>query len=222
MKQRINLFLCVVCLLLTLQFPQPLLANQKSPKAEVTMTRFDQGAFDSQSSINLRNQSDETLTKIKFQLIYYDMNDNQIDYQDFTIRENIEPGMSRLFKIDAFQPYENYIYYRNKDYKPDNFNQFKVDFKLIEVEKREKGQKQSKLENDLSTTENNEFLVILGSMFAIGLGIFIIIAPFVVVKRMAINRYRDPAVYVLMSFLLSPFLIMLVLLIIGKYPFPRE
>lgn len=125
----------------------------------VTMIKFDQSCYDINSTISLRNQTDSLIYGLKFQLVYYDMNNQQIDYKTFTINESIQPKMARIFQIPAFQPHNNYYYYRSDGYQIGT--KFKVDFKLLKIQTQPHN---LQFTNDLSSedtddlkSENNDY-----------------------------------------------------------------
>lgn len=220
-----------------------LMAQQKEA---VTMVKFEQSWLDSEASISLRNNTQAVIETIRFQLVFYDMDGQQIDYKKYTLNKSIDPGMARIFKIPAFQPDRQYHYYRTKESL--GFPLFKVKYKLLHaggasqeaVAKLRKpasekasaktsaiasgkaaGQPDADTDEYVQSDTDELGQILIDKLFAVPtfivwtVTLFIVIVPFFIVRSMALARYRDPLPYILLCFLLTPFLVMLLLLLIG-------
>lgn len=228
-----------------------LMAQQKEA---VTMVKFEQSWLDSEASISLRNNTQAVIETIRFQLVFYDMDGQQIDYKKYTLNKSIDPGMARIFKIPAFQHDRQYHYYRTKD--PLGSPLFKVEYKLLHaggasqeaVTKPRKpasekasaktsatasgkaaGQpsREAAVQPDADTDEyvqsdaDEPRQSLIDALAAVpvfilwAVTLFIVFVPFFIVRSMALARHRDPLPYILLCFLLTPFLVMLLLLLIG-------
>ena len=71
-----------------------------NPKA-VTMISYEQSYSDYDGTLALRNNTETPIENVAFQIIYLDMQGNQLDYKDFYGEVEIAPGMAR--KVDIPQ-----------------------------------------------------------------------------------------------------------------------
>lgn len=213
-------------------------------KEAVTMVKFEQSWMDSEATVSLRNNTDAVVETIRFQLVFYDMDGQQIDYKKYTLNKSIDPGMARIFKIPAFQHDRQYHYYRTKESLGAPL--FKVKYKLLhaggasqkaaakprkpasekasakpsaiasdKAAEQPSGGAYAQPDTDESQQSSADELSIFFSVIMVLGALFIIIVPFIIVKRMALARHRDPFPYILLCFLVSPFLVMFILLLIG-------
>ena len=57
------------------------------------MQSFEQSYLNYKSSLVLKNNTDHVIRSVKFQLVYLNMDGIPLDYEDFSKRVNIDPGM---------------------------------------------------------------------------------------------------------------------------------
>lgn len=194
----------------------------------VTMASFEQGWLDDESTIALKNNTESTIHSVTFQIIYTDMNGNQMDYETYTKDVDIAPGMTKKVDIPAYEHERNYSYYHSeaRPYQP---HRFKVKFVLKSYNSQQAEtidtQDDSTMvyadESDVvnySNHDNSPLGIILGSV----LGIIIVIAIiglyfglYVAVAVMAKHRGRSVVAWLLLSLFLSPLLCIILLWAVG-------
>ncbi len=75
-------------------------ANANNKEA-VTMENFEQRWLDHESTIALKNNTNETIHNISYRITYLDMNGKALDYADYTSTIDIEPGMVKKTDIPS-------------------------------------------------------------------------------------------------------------------------
>ncbi len=105
------------------------LAANKDLEKDITMVSYEQGWLDSEGTLALKNNSSEEVTNVVFLITYLDMSGNELDYEEFTRRVSIAPGMTRKLDIPAYEHDRNYHYYKSENM-PGGSPSFKIKFKL--------------------------------------------------------------------------------------------
>lgn len=193
----------------------------------VSMESFKQGWTDREATLSLKNNTDEEIRSIKFIIEYFDMNDKALDYEIFTRKVNIAPGMTRSIDIPAYENRRLFAYYQSETY--DKKKAFKVSYKLMTYNNKPvytddtgEAELDSSADNDESDKAQSssdwnfrgwEFLIILIFLFLM-LGGYIGLYALVLV--MAKRRRRNPVGWVLVAILATPLLAILLLLIAGQ------
>ena len=95
----------------------------------VTMVSYEQRWLDSEGTLALRNNSEDEIKDVQFRITYLDMNDNPMDYQDYSRRVSIAPGMVRKVDIPAYEHDRFYHYYKTPQALGNP--KFKITFKLL-------------------------------------------------------------------------------------------
>lgn len=146
------------------------------------------------------------------------MSGNELDYQEFTRRVSIASGMTKKLDIPAYEHSRNYHYYKTKD--DYGHPAFKIKFQLKDYNVEEEAVESiddntfSTYDYDRSSGNEGLFMIafILGLLFVIG----ITVGLYVLVAVMAQKRNRSVVVWVLLSLLATPLLMIVILLAIGK------
>ena len=183
-------------------------------KDDITMVSYEQSWHDYRGTLALKNNTNEDIHNVVFQIIYMDMSGNQLDYKDFTKEVSIAPGMAKKVNIPAYESGRNYHYYKSESL-PVGSPSFKIKFKLKDynVAKSEKvtNDDQGKVYENSNYYRYYSLLTIIVVLAFIG----ITIGLYVLVAVMAQKRNRSVALWVLLSIFASPILAIVSLLVVG-------
>lgn len=197
------------------------LAANKDLEKDITMVSYEQGWLDSEGTLALKNNSSEEVTNVVFLITYLDMSGNELDYEEFTRRVIIAPGMTKKLDIPAYEHGRWYHYYKSEGAAGKANTSFKIKFQLKDYNVEEEVVRESIDDNPFSTydydrSSGNEglyiIIAIVGVLFVIG----ITVGLYVLVAVMAQKRNRSVVVWVLLSLLATPLLMIIILLAIGK------
>lgn len=201
-------------------------AANKDLKRDITMESYEQGWLDSEATLALKNNTKEEVKNVVFQITYLNMSGKELDYEEYSRRVSIAPGMTRKVDIPAYEHDRNYHYYKSENM-PGGSPAFKVKFLLKDYNVEEKSTKStgnvlpiSRYDYNRSTdSEQSISDVLIYPILAIIFVLFFIgvwIGLYVLVAVMAQKRHRSVAVWVLLSIIASPILIVIILLVIGN------
>ena len=198
------------------------LAANKDLEKDISMVSYEQGWLDSWGTLALKNNSSEEVTNVVFLITYLDMSGNELDYEEFTRRVIIAPGMTKKLDIPAYEHDRWYHYYKSEGAAGKANTSFKIKFQLKDYNVEEEVVRESIDDNPFSTydydrSSGNEglyiiIIAIVGVLFVIG----ITVGLYVLVAVMAQKRNRSVVVWVLLSLLATPLLMIIILLAIGK------
>lgn len=197
------------------------LAANKDLEKDITMVSYEQGWLDSEGTLALKNNSSEEVTNVVFLITYLDMSGNELDYEEFTRRVIIAPGMTKKLDIPAYEHDRWYHYYKSEGAAGKANTSFKIKFQLKDYNVEEEVVRESIDDNPFSTydydrSSGNEglyiIIAIVGVLFVIG----ITVGLYVLVAVMAQKRNRSVVVWVLLSLLATPLLMIIILLAIGN------
>lgn len=186
-------------------------------KDAVTMVSYEQSWLDSEGTLALKNNTEEDIHNVVFQITYLDMAGNPLDYEEFHRTVEIAPGMTKKLDIPAYEHERWYHYYTSEGASGTRGSKFKISFELkdynVEKSKIEDDDPYSYLSHDSSEPSPALFITMLV------VGLFILgawIGLYVLVAVMAQKRNRNVALWILLSIIASPLLIAIILLAIGK------
>lgn len=121
--KRIYLFL------LSLAFTFSAFALDKDNIEAITMVSYEQMWSDYEGTLALKNNTDEDIENFTFQITYFDMSGNPLDYKEFSKQVNIAAGMTKKVNIPAYEHERDYSYYKSEEC-PIHPHKFKIAFKL--------------------------------------------------------------------------------------------
>lgn len=205
-----------------LTFAQNAKATGTSESPAVEMVSYEQTWLDSEGTIALKNNTSEEIHNVSFTLEYLDMQGNQLDYETYSYNIDIAPGMTKKLDIPAYESDRQYHYYKNKD----QFGHpaFKLRYELKDYNHDAEAYNQSaevtesaKTDSSDDSSEPHHFgwaPVLMIIVLLIILGIYA--GMYVLVAVMAQRRNRNPVIWLLLSFIATPFLICIILLALGR------
>ena len=179
-------------------------AANKDLENDITMVSYEQSWLDSKATLALKNNSSEEVKNVLFLIIYLDMSDNELDYEEFTKRVSIAPGMTKKLDIPAYEHDRWYHYYKSEGARDKANTSFKIKFQLKDYNVKEEIVENGNQEGRYGSTN------IIALLF-----ISITIGLYVVVAVMAQKRNRNVVVWVLLSLFATPLLMIITLLVIG-------
>lgn len=195
-------------------------AAKKNLENDITMVSYEQSWLDDNGTLALKNNTNEPVFNVVYTITYLDMSNNELDYETFSSDVNIDPGRTRKIDIPAYEHERHYHYYKTKENL--GYPTFKIkftlkDYNVAKEDKYEEGEGydyynyNSNVDVDDDNTTFSFLFYIILLIFAIGASI----GFYVLVAVMAQKRNRNVAVWVLLSIIATPLLMIIILLIIG-------
>lgn len=211
----------------------PAFATNKDLEHDITMVSYEQSWLDRYGTIALKNNTNEEIRNVKFQITYLDMSNKELDYQVFEMKVVIAPGMTKKLDIPAYEHHRYYHYYKTKDEFGHPAFKIRYELKDYSIEEASKSVEERLKEVDVITEEkeidaNKSSYYIhdnrydtydtYDSIIFIAILLFVIflsVGLYVLVAVMAKKRKRSAAVWVLLSIIATPLLMIIILAIIG-------
>ena len=211
---------------------------QPENKEAIQMVSYEQKWSDYDGTLSLKNNTDKEICNIHFRIRYYEMNGTEMDYREFSSRECIAAGMTKKIDIEAYEHSRHYSYY-NSESSPISPHKFKISFELLDYGSEGKstqivdGEEVNYMEgapmrgvdnykiSDNSLTKDDISLII----FVIVIGLILLgitVGLYILVAVMAKNRNRSVIGWIILSIIVSPLIIALILLVVGKSNRPSE
>ncbi len=209
-------YIIISIFMAVLLFGQDSYAATKAKSEAVSMASYVQGSLDSNGTIALKNNTDEDIRNVTFILEYLDMQGNPMDYETFSLNIDIAPGMTKKIDVPAYEGERHYRYYKDKE--DLGFPAFKINYELKSYNDNKEAVRgpicigTAQEDHDSDDTFKATLLVIIITVVLLS----IYIGMYVLVAVMAQRRNRNPAIWLLLSFLATPFLICIILLAVGK------
>lgn len=178
-------------------------ATSKDTVNALRMVSYEQTWSDNQGTLALKNNTKHTIYNVRYRLTYFDMKGNPMDYKDFYTEIEIAPGMTKKVNVEGYECDRNYSYYLSEAY-PDHPKKFKVCYETLAYNHTE----------PLHFAYHSNVLMIIIMLFVLAgyVGFYVLVAT------MAQRRNRSVALWLLLSFIATPILVILILLVIGKAP----
>ena len=190
-------------------------ALSKDSANAVTMLDYEQSWSDNTGSLSLKNNTDMPIENVVFQITYLNMTGQPIDYKDYYKAVSIAPGKTRRIEIPACQHERSYSYYKSEaDYVTPH--RFKIRFELTGYNIKSPTDNGKGAEKSLET---DDFIDRMGPILGLSMAIFalgIVFGLYVIVAVMANKRHRNAVLWIILSFITTPLLVIFILLIIGK------
>ena len=199
-------------------------ATSKDTVNALRMVSYEQTWLDRQGTLALKNNTKQTIYNVRYRLTYFDMKGNPMDYKDFYTEIEIAPGMTKKVNVKGYECDRNNSYYRSEAY-PSHPKKFKVSYETLAYNQAEESCVQlntdALLTKESPISEMDDEPTYLNSVVMVIIMLFVLagyVGFYVLVAIMAQRRNRSVALWLLLSFIATPILVILILLVIGKAP----
>lgn len=190
------------------------LVNAKNTVDAVSLESYEQGWLDSEGTLSLKNNTSEEIYNVVFVIKYLDINGKQLDYKEYKSEVNIAPGLSKKVDIPAYEHERHYSYYKSEA-EFSNPHKFKIEYELKGYNVEDDEMDSLAIDEDFGNTAGYNMGVIAVVFFIVLFAIGITLGMYVLVAVMAQHRNRSAVIWLLLSFIATPLLIVVILLCIG-------
>ncbi len=195
-------------------------AAQKNLDKDITMVTYEQGWMDMNGTLSLKNNTGVEVKNVVFLITYLDMSGNELDYEKFNKLVSIAPGKTKKIDIPAYEQERFYHYYKSPGDETKPKTAFKIKFQLkdynVEGEAEELNSSSPIRGRNTNSLEEQDgfYLIIAISILLFFIGISI--GLYVMVAVMAQKRNRNVVIWILLSLIATPLLMIIILLAIGE------
>lgn len=190
-------------------------ASAKTESDAVSMESYEQRWLDTEGTLSLRNNTAKDIHNVVFVIKYLDMNGKQLDYKEYKREVNIAPGLSKKVDIPAYEHDRWYSYYKSEASSSEP-HKFKIEYELKGYNLQEEEMDSIGIDEDFGVAAGYSMAAIAFSIVLVLFVIGITIGMYVLVAVMAQKRNRSAIIWLLLSFIATPLLIIIILLFIGK------
>ena len=206
--------------LLSLLLSTVAFAAQKNLEKDITMVTYEQGWMDTNGALSLKNNTGVEVKNVVFLITYLDMSGNELDYEEFNKSVSIAPGKTKKIDIPAYEQERFYHYYKSPGNEMEPKTAFKIKFQLTDYNIAGKDGEiisssliRGKDTNSLEEHQDFYLIIAISSLlFFIGISIGL----YVMVAVMAQKRNRNVVIWILLSLIATPLLMIVILLAIGE------
>ena len=199
-------------------------ATSKDTVNALRMASYEQTWSDNQGTLALKNNTKHTIYNVRYRLTYFDMKGNPMDYKDFYTEIEIAPGMTKKVNVEGYECDRNYSYYLSEAC-PSHPKKFKISYETLAYNQAEESCVQlntdALLTKESPISEMDDEPTYLNSVVMVIIMLFVLagyVGFYVLVAIMAQRRNRSAALWLLLSCIATPILVILILLVIGKAP----
>lgn len=190
-------------------------ASAKTESDAVSMESYEQRWLDTEGTLSLRNNTAEDIHNVVFVIKYLDMNGKQLDYKEYKRNVEIAPGLSKKVDIPAYEYERSYSYYKSEA-RYGEPHKFKIEYELKGYNLEDEELDSVGIDEDFGVAAGYSMAAIAFAIAIVLLVIGITIGMYVLVAVMAQKRNRSAVIWLLLSFIATPLLIVVILLCIGK------
>ncbi len=191
-------------------------ALSKDSVNAISIVSYEQSWHDYEGTLALKNNTNEDIHNLTFQITYLNMSGQPLDYQVYTKKVEIAPGMTKQIDIPAYEYVRQFSYYKSEaDYV--NPHKFKIKFKLKGYNQEAKVKSSYQTTKELSDeSDDDSGKIAIVSIVAFILVLGFVIGLYVLVAVMAQKRNRSAVLWVFVSLFTTPILVIIILLCIGR------
>lgn len=214
-----RMIMCFLGCLLSLT----IFAADKDSQA-VNMVSYEQRWLDTEGTIALKNNTTTDIHNVKFIITYLNMSGEPLDYEEYFVNVDIAPGKTKKVDIPAYEHERDYSYYKSEA-RYGNPHKFKIKYELKDYNIQNSSKPINKSDDldeydeDFDIIQQQQENVGMYMLLAIIIGLIVIgisVGLYVLVAVMAKKRNRNVVLWVLLSLIGTPLLMIIILACIGN------